>query len=144
MLKGARGTEGRGATGAEARGRWGAGARGATEHGRNVLCVSGLGHVFPQLGASRRGSVCSAELLLRRCGVSSGSHGRACSDEIHTRRTWIIWPPGKRQLPLVCALHSPPRGSRGLPPPNPRFPLRSASPTEGLLPQATKRDIAWC
>ena len=24
------------------------------------------------------------------------------------------------------ALHSPPRGSRGLPPPNPRFPLRSA------------------
>ena len=39
------------------------------------------------------------------------------------------------------ALHSPPRGSRGLPPPNPRrrnpcFPLRSASSAEGLLPRA--------
>ena len=32
----------------------------------------------------------------------------------------------------VCALHSPPRGSRGLPPPNPRFPLRSAFSCGGL------------
>jgi hypothetical protein len=39
-------------------------------------------------------------------------------------------------LLILCALHSPPYGSWGLPLPKPRFPLRSASPAGGLLQRA--------
>ena len=71
------------------------------------------------------------------------------------RRAWLLLREGclprARDVSMLLfdgaisfVLYSPPRGSRGMPPPNHRSPLRSASTAEGLLPRAAKRDIAWC
>ena len=43
---------------------------------------------------------------------------------------------------IFCALHSPSRGNRGLPLPNPRFPLRSAFSCGGLV--AATKDCVRC